>query len=104
MKHDHKTKIKTLNNILKEYAKHFTYFDECKCYDLGLRFAVIFKSSNGKRYKSLIRKIPREDIDILIARYRSKLSYILEKNQAKEVNKKCNYFVITLFKKLFKIK
>lgn len=87
MKHTHKQKIETLNEILKEYAKYFIYFDECKCYDLGLRFAVIFKSSNGKRYRFLTRKMPREDIDKVTARYRSKLSYEIEKYELKKVTK-----------------
>ena len=83
MKHTHKQKIETLNEILKEYAKYFIYFDECVCYDLGLRFAIVFKSSNGSRYKHLTRKIPREEIDNVIARYRSKLSYEIEKVELK---------------------
>ena len=84
MKHDYKKKIEILNEILVEYAKYFIYFDECKCYDVGLRFVIIFKSNGGKRYKFLTRKIPRYDIDKIIARYRSKLSYEIEKFDLKK--------------------
>ena len=83
MKHTYKQKIEILNSILIEYAKYFIYFDECKCYDVGLRFFIIFRSNGKTRYKHLTRKIPRDQIDVVIARYRSKLSYELEKNELK---------------------
>ena len=74
MKHDHKKKIETLNEILQEYSKYFIYFDTCKCYDVGERFVIRFKSDgNRNTIEHLTRKIPRKDIDLIIARYRSKL-------------------------------
>ena len=87
MKHDYKKKIEVLNEILKEYAKYFVYFNECKCYDVGLRFIIIFKSSKGKRYDFLMRKIPRADIDKIIARYRSKLSHEVKKYTRNDIKK-----------------
>lgn len=114
MKHTYKQKIEILNGILKEYAKHFIYFDDCKCYEDDFKtltyrrssdllehvnnetnikhkpykhdyiyFYINFESNDGEKFPFLTRRPFTKDIDKIIARYRSKLSYELEKYNLK---------------------
>lgn len=77
----HKQKIQRLNKILTEYVKYLQKYNYAKCYDVGLRFAVIFKNTKPTvLFDDFKRRfIPRDDIDIVIERYRSKLNYEIEK-------------------------
>ena len=99
MKHTYKEKIQILRSILIEYSKYFKYFSSVKVYDLGLRFWIVFKDYKPKQTGngSLIRKIPRCDIDIIISRYRSKLDYEIKKhNQTKNTIAKSYNFIYSI--------
>ena len=75
-------KIQVLNKIIKEYAKHFKYFDDAKVFNVGLRFVIRFyNNKNNKNYPVFTRKFPYRDIDKIIKRYRSKLDYEIKKTE-----------------------
>lgn len=76
-----KDKIKVLNNILNDYSKYFKYFGKAKAYYLGLNFIILFTENSYKNKYNLPfkRKFPIHDIDKIIARYRSKRDYEINK-------------------------
>lgn len=91
------SKIDTLNAIVKEYSKYFIYFDRAKVFDVGLRFVIRFyNDSNSKNYPNFDRKIPKYDIDKIIARYRSKLAYEVEKYKKETLVKNYKTFMYRL--------
>ncbi len=95
-------KIHILRAILKEYAIYFRYFDYAQCYARGKHIVIMFKNDEIKpstfsifnifkrkkqsRYDFLKRKLPKRELDKVIARYRTKLF-----NEIKKYNKKHNY-------------
>lgn len=91
MKHTYKEKVEILRSVLLEYSKYFKYFRGVKLFDLGLRFWIIFTEYIPTKFcdGDFTRKIRREEIDNVIARYRSKLDYEIKKHH-RELDQQLN--------------
>lgn len=98
MKHSFRQKIHILRTILKEYALYLNKFNNSNCYARG-KYIVITFFREGQGFYDLKRRIPKRDIDTLIARYRAKLYNEKKKEQKRQEQNK-----IILFDFMYKLK